>query len=416
MRFFAAIELVFLFFIAWAARADVLIKRDGGKLTGTVLHDPTDSTHVSIKTRFGVLRLPRDDIASIEISDEPLEEYSRIVERYQETPEDQFRLALWCREHGYNAEYRRHLKQVIALDPEHEEARRRLGFRKEDGKWVSRDQMLRERGLVKHKGRYVLPQERERAEVAAADRLIEQEYLKRIRLWQRHLRGANQDEREAARRELLGLDDPLAVEPAFDVLGENGDAEERRLLVDVLVGIDHPRSTRALLDLAIRDDHRENRLAAAKALAGRKSPELVSAAAQGLANNDNEEVNRTAEILAEIGDSTVLPPLIAALVTRHKIVRPPNAAEIARSTTATITPVPAADGQGTATHSAGLPLAQGFGVSQPPSQVIAIEEFENPRVLIALHRLTGENYGFNKARWMAWLRAKAAAGSRQVRP
>ncbi len=44
-------------------------------------------------------------------------------------------LAFWCREMKLNEEATREFRQVIALDPDHSEARKALGYRKVDGRW-----------------------------------------------------------------------------------------------------------------------------------------------------------------------------------------------------------------------------------------------------------------------------------------
>ncbi|HET6204052.1 MAG TPA: hypothetical protein VFI25_14775 [Planctomycetota bacterium] len=76
-------------------------------------------------------------------------------------------LARWCAEVGLKVEEKTVLKQVLVLDPDHEEARRRLGYvRNEAGKWVLEEELRKQRekdeeqenlrnGLVRYKGGWV---------------------------------------------------------------------------------------------------------------------------------------------------------------------------------------------------------------------------------------------------------------------
>ncbi|MBI1850025.1 MAG: CAP domain-containing protein [Planctomycetes bacterium] len=51
-----------------------------------------------------------------------------------------FSLAQWCRTHKLDDESKAELQKVIEIDPEHEAARRQLGFTKVDGAWVTREE------------------------------------------------------------------------------------------------------------------------------------------------------------------------------------------------------------------------------------------------------------------------------------
>ena len=71
----------------------------------------------------------------------------------------QFKMALWCREHGLKVEARGHYRTVLVLAPDHRAARRALGFEKIGGRWVTGKEKMRAKGFVKHDGVWLTPEE-----------------------------------------------------------------------------------------------------------------------------------------------------------------------------------------------------------------------------------------------------------------
>jgi hypothetical protein len=58
-------------------------------------------------------------------------------EKYRNTVEDQLALAKWCKTAGLKDEWRAHLGNVLALNPDHAEARAALGYQLVDGVWMT---------------------------------------------------------------------------------------------------------------------------------------------------------------------------------------------------------------------------------------------------------------------------------------
>lgn len=410
-------------FPSLAARSDVVHKRSGGKVTGTIVEEKTDGTKVTIRSRFGTIEIPRSDIDHIDyVAAEPAQTYKDVVGNYKETAEDQMALALWCLEHKYKKEYQKHLEAVIRLDPDDAEARRRLGYRLEDGKWLTLDEIRAAQGYVKHQGKYILPQEKERDQLDEVRTKSKREFLKNIKMWRTWLRGEKPEKREKAQAALLDLRDPEAVGPLMDLLGEGGKPDERLLLVAVLSQIEGPESTAALLRIALEDDVKKNRWAAIDALSPRKSPALVTKVTATLKDEDNDKVRRAADLLGEIGDETVVPALIDALVTTHAKTREiPWEERIAAAQGATIpTPRTTVMADGTLVRpsfrSRGAAVYQanpgGLSVGSPTTHETLVTECKNVEVRAALTALTEQDFAFDQKRWLAWVkenhRAKAA--------
>src|SRR4051794_25788719 len=74
-----------------------------------------------------------------------LAEYNGRRERVPDTAEDQWKLALWCKEHGLKPEAQAHLAAVVRLDPSREAAWKHLGYKKVNGRWVTEAQVEAEK-------------------------------------------------------------------------------------------------------------------------------------------------------------------------------------------------------------------------------------------------------------------------------
>ncbi|MEW6745406.1 MAG: hypothetical protein AB1486_21855 [Planctomycetota bacterium] len=77
-----------------------------------------------------------------------------------------FTLAVWARDNGLSVEYKRLLRKVIKVNPDHEQARDLLGYVKYEGEWKSKreverrerekeDEVMRAKGLVKWQGEWI---------------------------------------------------------------------------------------------------------------------------------------------------------------------------------------------------------------------------------------------------------------------
>ena len=59
--------------------------------------------------------------------------------------DDHWKLAHWCEENGLEAEAKAHLTIVTRIDPNHAAARKRLGYKKQGGRWVTDAQLAEEK-------------------------------------------------------------------------------------------------------------------------------------------------------------------------------------------------------------------------------------------------------------------------------
>ncbi len=177
---------ILLFSIATAAGvADQLVLTNGNTLEGIVTRQE-DGYKVEFPT--GHMVIESDAVRTIIRSETTLEQYRKRRDRLdQEDPEAHFRLGRWAETNGLHRQARTEFRHTIALDPDHEEARRALGYRKYEGEWMTGEEIKREKGFVKYEGEWVTPEVKQ-----ARIRLAEKRRLER--------------ERESARMERLKQD------------------------------------------------------------------------------------------------------------------------------------------------------------------------------------------------------------------
>lgn len=185
-----------------ALRADEVVLRDGKVVEGKV-QDLGDEVRL---TRGGnTITYPKAMVREIRYGPTREEQYeARRREIDPRSLEQVLELARWCEGIGLKAEAKREFEAAITIDPDCEEARRALGYRRVGDRWMTEEEEMRARGLVRYRGRWVTPEEKE----------IEEEMEK--------IRKEEQALVVEARRRVLQLEDkdPDRVQEAMDALGK----------------------------------------------------------------------------------------------------------------------------------------------------------------------------------------------------
>jgi hypothetical protein len=83
-----------------------------------------------------------DEMSATALQDQRLATYHRLREKYRETVEDQLALAGLCKKAGLQDQWRAHLGNVLALNPNHQEARALLGYQRVDGLWLTPQEIV----------------------------------------------------------------------------------------------------------------------------------------------------------------------------------------------------------------------------------------------------------------------------------
>lgn len=206
--------IVLLGMCGWVtAQADVIVLRNGGTIEGIVTDE---GERVRVEMEFGTLVVPREQVREIRLQPSMLAEYRRRSAALRgDDPAGHFTLGVWAQMHDLSAMARAEYNKVIALDPEHQGARVRLGFEKIDGRWLSHDEAMSARGYVPWEGGWITREDAEmRREIARREALRAAEQRAEEQERRRRLEVARQEERlERARleRELAQRDSGYAV-------------------------------------------------------------------------------------------------------------------------------------------------------------------------------------------------------------
>jgi hypothetical protein len=132
------------------------IRLKNGRILEGVARDQGDK--VVVEVDGGTITLGRDQIQSITHSSGPLDELEE-RSRSAKDAESKHQLAVWAEQHGLPAKARELHRQVLELNPDHEGARRTLGYTLYDGKWMTEDEVMAAKGMVRYQGRWVTPEE-----------------------------------------------------------------------------------------------------------------------------------------------------------------------------------------------------------------------------------------------------------------
>ncbi|MDQ3330139.1 MAG: HEAT repeat domain-containing protein [Planctomycetota bacterium] len=401
------------------AHADVVKLNSGGEVRGVVV-EPTDSTAgvdddvVTIETLTGgKISILRADVAFITQRPRILEEHEVKARTAPNTVAAQWELAEWCLSNDLEEQRTEHLLNVVALEHDHAEARAALGQKNYDGEWMTRDELMRGRGLVEHKGRWGTPQELELIEKTAAEREREQAWFAEIRKLHSWLRGTSDDLRRKSLAQLKALRDPDAVPALAKFFRDAPEPEVRVLYVSVLSEMPGPKPVVALVTQALHDIDRQVRDTAFEAIDESRHDAALPYFLQGLRNEQNVVVRRAGRGLEQVADERAIPDLIKALITSHRyrIRVPDNSQTITMSSNGTFGSggVPLPPDIALALRAGALP--NGVFVVDPTQPVrtrlvtVTVNE-ENPEVLSALRTITGESFGFDERTWRLWWTAK----------
>jgi len=208
--------------------------------------------------RFHNRWVAADEVPELVEEDRRYQAYFNVRSEYDESVAGQLELAAWCREHGLEEQERAHLTAVLSVEPDHRQARARLGFKRVDGAWLSEDEIT---------------EAAERAIALRKDLVKWRPQLNRILkgLASRSLR-----RQEAAKEELLAIDHPAAI-PAMELTLSLRAEPVAQLMVTTLDGISGRDASLALARQAVFSPWKSVRREASYRLRGRKMESFVPA-------------------------------------------------------------------------------------------------------------------------------------------
>ncbi len=371
------------------AKADVFELKEGGTISGEIV-DRGEKGEFVIKTSEGaIVTFSKRQLQHVEQQNQSRLDYETKSRSMPDTVEAHRKLAEWCKKEKLGKLADHHRRRLLELDPADKMARESLGYQNYHGRWLTREEIMAERGLRYYGGTYRTPQDialRERVKTYEA---AEAEWLQKIRLWRGWLKGRRSAE---AAQAIAEIRDPNAARALVKLLEKERDLQVRDLLTATLAELRHPLAVTTLVNFSLEDPDREVRLQCLDYLRKFHAPIRLIPYIKSLKSKDNRIVNRAAEALHEFGNPSATSPLIDALVTRHKYAKtdvPPG--EINTS----FDPSGGRGGGGGGGGGGGLSVGG-------KSKFVNIDQ-TNLDVRQALVELSGgQDFGFDQRAWRRW--------------
>ena len=136
------------------AAADEVVLKNGSKLEGAVKEV---GNKVIVDVGSGTITVDRSEVVSISRPSGALWEFDQRMEAVR--PEDAdgyYQVYLWAKtQEGLKSRAERLLRKILEIDPNHEPARKALGYVNYKGAWLTQDELKGALGLVRYDGNWV---------------------------------------------------------------------------------------------------------------------------------------------------------------------------------------------------------------------------------------------------------------------
>lgn len=407
-----------------ACHADFIQLKTGGELRGSLVKGTSTSepelTIVSISG--ATITVPRTEVEIVQSRSPLVEEYITRSREIPHTVAAHQELADWCVSRQLKAQRVEQLELLLELEPDNEIVHRSLGHIRHEGQWMSRDDAMAKQGYVKHNGKYITQLEFELLEKSSAERAAEQEWYPKVKQWTTWLVGRDARRASEAVTALRDLREPNAVAALWNYLGEHKNIECRKLFVEVASQIPGPLPARKLSRFLLNESDEATFRLALSAINPEQKDEVLKNCLPGLKDKSNDVVQRAALVLEKFGDERVIPELIDALITTHRVKALIPAQTISVGFGISPSGTPSMLPAGTTglvpseiemLNRAGQ-LPYGYTINdtgpKPPMKSVTVKAIvRNTRVLEALKAITGEDFGYDQRDWQKWWTLKQAA-------
>jgi hypothetical protein len=378
------------------AAAEVFLLRSGGQIEGEHLNPqrPAGSPYL-VLTDGGVrLSLADNMVRMVVVRSELQKQYDELLPSVPHTAAGHWAMAEWCLERGLLDERKRHLASVIELEPDHEAARKALGYERYGRQWLTTDEYMKSQGYVRHKGRWWTQQAKDLDEFKSARDQTVKDWRVEIRRAFNNL--SNPRLAAAAERDLANVRDPLAAPALAEILADAKQPRSvRQQCLEMLGKLPPGLATETLVKLAMDDRDENIRDRCLDELRRQGAPLATSAFSRELKSKDNRRVNRAALCLQRLGDRQATLPLIEALVTEHTFLVTPGGGGGGGGG------LPLAFGAGGPVGAGGGGGLGGLAVGGKPQRVK--KNIENKLVRDALTHLNpGVNFLYDVDAWRKW--------------
>ena len=387
--------LVLLFLCANILTADTVYLKSGRILTGKVTEGKAEKggAYIVLTTETGaVYKLDKGDIVkTLHKLDQVELDYKKRLPLVRDIATDHIEIAKWCEKQRsgktrFKEQIRWHHENVIRLDPDHSNTRKKLGYIKlPDGNWVAEAEFKARQGYVKDRRRWIpnlskLVKENEDQNDAKFGAK-----KKEFNMWVRNARNGNVQPSALAR-----ICDNSTIFLVFDSAVGASNEEMVRIHLDAISTVKSNLAIRMICKFAM-EHHNKSVREHAIALLSQSDMDhtaAVLALAEGLTFSNRGVVLAAAFAIGEVASTDefsrdhAIVPLARALNTEHD-EKIPGALEAGRLNTSF-------GDNGTSFQTGGGPQTRKV-------------KYENQASLDALRRLFPEaRFGFDERVWLDW--------------
>ena len=406
-------------------RADVIELRRGGSHEGKILRQPEENGgfYEIELANGGILRIDKREVERVVQPQSSVSVYqSELANHDLATVAGQMEMVKWCQEQRLRVQKAKHLRKIIEIDPDHEAARRLLGYTRHivTGKWVVREEYYQSIGYVGQGASMRLP----------AGLLVDNEKKKHaeaVRDWNVRINRLltllkNQRKFAEAKAELEGIEDPKAIPVLisnYQKIGKRGtlsdfDREVKSMILNLVGRFDILSARSFLVEVALFEpndvlqDEAERLVKsgfaewAAEYLVARLKrirPTIVEMVPDAMAVRDRDFVARAAVILKglETDTSEAVLPLIN-LVVLERLLPPLKPQK--------------KGGLGGASFGKDGGVAMNQGSEKPKPRPIRIDMVTVQTVLTGM---TEQRFGNDKNSWLQWYLSRTLPGTVDLR-
>ena len=385
------------------AVGEVFLLRSGGRIEGELVNTDENprTSYIIALPNGGQVTLDAKVVEKVQPVPPELAEYQKVRRQYPDTVQGQLQMSNWCRDHNLLGQRKTHLERVLQLDPDQADARRLLNYRKFKDKWMTLEEEMAEKGLVKRVVRgntvWITQQDADLHDSQDKQLKAEIEWKKKIKRW-RDLLDGKQPEQGA--KNLRSIDDPMAIAGLAERLVKKVDQrnDARLIYVEALARINTHEARGPLAMCAMDDPVEEVRLSSLDELEKQKDDGVTAYFVGRMRNKHagNADINRAGVALGRIKDPNCIDTLIQYLRTGHDQVIQPGSGP----------------GQMTTTFNKNGGGGGGMAMNQKPKTVTVW--YDNQGVLDALVAITGQNFGYDDRAWHTWYMNQKAKGASVV--
>lgn len=372
-----------------AARADTLVLKNDGILSGSIKKATTDS--VVIQTSEGILiQVEKTQIAKQRVDSDPEKAYVASLKDRPDDADNNRAIAKECLARSQKSLSDAHYERVVELDPSDGTAWSAIGYIKDEqtGQMARRDALLHRRGIMRYTYKGKSSQTTMHAAAIAASKekaaKMRAEIAKLVDVNLKNLRSSNQKLSFEAREFFNNLNDPLAIGKIKDLLVDSvRKGGNWGQYFDILLRMPGQSATGTFIDLA-SDLNMPQAVVdtCLEALMRTETSRDIAMVAflgklSGGAKKIVAVIDRAGSNLEVLGDERTIPSLIDALNTpvSTTIQKPPNSG---------------IDSTGS--------VQQAFGPQTETINGVA----NQPGVLAALTKITGQSFSYNEIAWRQW--------------